>query len=987
MMKKGIGIICTLVLFTFLFLNIFLVSAANLNVCDSGCNYTTIQSAINNANSGDVVNVSAGIYHENQILIDKSVSVIGADKDTTIIDGSKATLSSTGLVRITATGNVLFANFTLNNAGGEANGGDGNDGLTNVGIYAQSNSSTAVYTIINNKIYGTNNVNDEEDYGLYSNSGEEKLIFTKNIISKTGGNSILIEKHPGETEISFNMLDAGIYGIDSIFYMTYGNINVTKLQNIYYNTIDMSTGGTDRATAISFMSSYSGSGPIGDGKYTNIQISYNTINNLKNNKRGISLYNDAFGDGKAGEIKDSIIKGNKIYGNGKPSNFAIRLAGYVTDTIISENYIKDCDQSFYGTSARNNFTAYPTGTIVKNNSFEGNEKFIWDGLVSLDAKNNWWGSCEDPSSKIIGNVSFNPWLGACIENKIASKNCIFSSEAVILYANVSSLVCIGNVIFSYNTNGIWKNVSGVVNSGIGNYMGVINKNYLMDGEDVLWTVYADDCYGHQTKDSISSFHVSLKTNLTTIPKNPEGLNGWYISEPLFILLNPETSSIFYRWDSAQNQVYISPFGLESTPNNGNLTGGIFELNYFSNTTCGLEPEENKIFKVDLTNPVVKNLVPADKSVIYNNKRPTIQAYLDEVYAENSGIDKFSIIMKVNGVKVDKTISDSDILDAVVRYNPVSDLLEGLNSVTINVSDKAGRKTQFSWIFYINTSAADLNLTVLLPENKNYNTKKVKISLTTISEAAKIEYINYDDKMPKFKLLCLKCKEYGSIRDKTLILNEGSNSITIRATDKFGNTDEKNIELFIDSIKPVVSMTKPIRNSLTKGEFYIKYNEDNLKAMSIIYGNDHNFITKDLYSQCNESGKNKECFFNLNISDFNGQDIMYWFNLSDNINSVISKQVKVKVDTSVPEININNPADNYTYLSTRGNILFNISVNENTKIEYYDSSDIIPRWTILCGNCNKYVRIKRLRLGEHEIFFKATDKSGNSAVEKVSFNVK
>jgi len=48
-------------------------------------NYPTIQQAINNASEGDTIYVRKGVYVENPVA-NKSVSLIGEDRDATIID-------------------------------------------------------------------------------------------------------------------------------------------------------------------------------------------------------------------------------------------------------------------------------------------------------------------------------------------------------------------------------------------------------------------------------------------------------------------------------------------------------------------------------------------------------------------------------------------------------------------------------------------------------------------------------------------------------------------------------------------------------------------------------------------------------------------------------------------------------------------------------------------------------------------------------------
>jgi parallel beta-helix repeat protein len=81
----------------------------NLN---TGLNYTTIQAAIN-ANetlNGHTIFVEAGTYYEN-VVVDKSVFLIGEDRNTTVID----VLGGGTAVQITAN-NVLVENFTMRNS-------------------------------------------------------------------------------------------------------------------------------------------------------------------------------------------------------------------------------------------------------------------------------------------------------------------------------------------------------------------------------------------------------------------------------------------------------------------------------------------------------------------------------------------------------------------------------------------------------------------------------------------------------------------------------------------------------------------------------------------------------------------------------------------------------------------------------------------------------------------------------------------------------
>jgi len=75
--------------------------------------YSTIQEAINAANLGDTVYVSAGTYYEN-VVLNKSVSFIGESKSTTIINGG-----GVGNVIAVTASHVNVSGFTLEMSGAD----------------------------------------------------------------------------------------------------------------------------------------------------------------------------------------------------------------------------------------------------------------------------------------------------------------------------------------------------------------------------------------------------------------------------------------------------------------------------------------------------------------------------------------------------------------------------------------------------------------------------------------------------------------------------------------------------------------------------------------------------------------------------------------------------------------------------------------------------------------------------------------------------
>ena len=76
---------------------------------------STIQEAIDAAGARDTIQVAPGTYHEN-LVISKSVSLIGENAATTIIDGSE---TKDHVVYIGYTNNVVFSGFTVQGSWGD----------------------------------------------------------------------------------------------------------------------------------------------------------------------------------------------------------------------------------------------------------------------------------------------------------------------------------------------------------------------------------------------------------------------------------------------------------------------------------------------------------------------------------------------------------------------------------------------------------------------------------------------------------------------------------------------------------------------------------------------------------------------------------------------------------------------------------------------------------------------------------------------------
>lgn len=162
-------------------LNIGAASAATLNV-GQGQTYTTIQSAINAAKTGDVISVSEGTYLENLVVKTNGISIIGQNKEKTIIDGKK----TGSVIRIEAN-NVKVSGFTVQNSGGSGQSDGG------VSLYRANNNEMANLILVNNvvaisiyqdsnsNIVSGNDIRQNSKYGVFVFASNDNKIFNNNI--------------------------------------------------------------------------------------------------------------------------------------------------------------------------------------------------------------------------------------------------------------------------------------------------------------------------------------------------------------------------------------------------------------------------------------------------------------------------------------------------------------------------------------------------------------------------------------------------------------------------------------------------------------------------------------------------------------------------------------------------------------------------------------------------------------------------------------
>lgn len=124
----------------------------------------SIQAAINAANSGDIISVDSGVYNEN-VMVNKSVSLIGKNPSNTIIDGNGTEMNT--VIITSHTNNVKIENFTIQN-------GEGSD--------------PANLRIVNSKGHKIrSNILRQSQYGLHIRDSNDSLIADNVIANNTNG--------------------------------------------------------------------------------------------------------------------------------------------------------------------------------------------------------------------------------------------------------------------------------------------------------------------------------------------------------------------------------------------------------------------------------------------------------------------------------------------------------------------------------------------------------------------------------------------------------------------------------------------------------------------------------------------------------------------------------------------------------------------------------------------------------------------------------
>jgi parallel beta-helix repeat protein len=303
--------------------------------------HPTIQEAINHANPGDTIFVDNGTYYEH-VAINKSISLVGENRSTTIIDGGETDT----VISITAS-NVTVKGFTVQKSA---------QGLYNSGIFVDHSSNN---NISHNKI-------KDNYHGIYLLSSNDNVI-SNNDVASNNYHGIYLDYSTGNV-VSYN--DASFNSNDGISLHS-SNDNIVSHNNAMSNNNDgiylYSSNDNIISQSEVTLNSYHGVSLHSSGGN---MISHNNASSNENN--GIHLdqssNNMVFGD----EFSFNSLHGIYLF--------------YSNDNSVFNNNISKNDYGIRLHSPSNNNTFY-------HNNFLDNKNQIWTESVnswSDDGEGNYW---------------------------------------------------------------------------------------------------------------------------------------------------------------------------------------------------------------------------------------------------------------------------------------------------------------------------------------------------------------------------------------------------------------------------------------------------------------------------------------------------------------------------------------------------------------------------------------------------------------------
>ncbi len=290
-------------------------------------------------------------------------------------------------------------------------------------------------------------------------------------------------------------------------------------------------------------------------------------------------------------------------------------------------------------------------------------------------------------------------------------------------------------------------------------------------------------------------------------------------DTVVVVVNGVSTTLTYNSTSGKYEgTLTAPDATSGMNNNGsgpgvgaNATSGYYPVvvratdeagNVTEETVSGSYANRLKLYVKETTAPTSAIQYPSAGANIGNNAKPTIRFTLTDT---GSGINASTVKIKVDGTEYAPSTSSFDAAGEVLTctYTPSSNLADGSHTIAINGSDYDGNAaTEVTASFTVDTTPPTLNITA--PTN-NLLTNQASVTVTGTTNDANSTPVS-------ISIACGGTTHTPDVGNdgtfsQVVALTEGSNVITITATDSSGLTTTVTRTVVYDGTAPnFVSIT-------------------------------------------------------------------------------------------------------------------------------------------------------------------------------------
>ena len=431
--------------------------------------YPTIQDAINSGatSDGDVISVKPGVHPEN-LVVNKTLSIVGQNEAKTIIDGCN---SGTG-VQITSS-NVTLSGFTIRNSGANSSAGIYLDNVGNCSIV--DNTVSANYYGIFLNCSGDNMLRNNAMNGNIYNlgiDGNESAHFINNIDNSNTVNGKKVYYLTNETNLNINPStypDVGYLALVNCKDITVQNLNLSNNGNgiLLVNTQNSTLIGNKVENSIEGLRLMNSEGNIlRNNNLTNntynfwVQSGFSNYVDASNTLNGKPIYywinqNNKAVPSNAGYVALVNCSGITVQNLDLASNWQSIVLSSSTNSTVSNNQISS---NYYGIDLENS----SNGNSIRENTVVN----CTQGITLSDCKDN------NIANNVLSNNQYGGYFTSSSFNTI-SENTVNTNidHGMQFTLDCNNNTLIGNSINHNNVAVEFTNSSGntiVQNSFTGN---------------------------------------------------------------------------------------------------------------------------------------------------------------------------------------------------------------------------------------------------------------------------------------------------------------------------------------------------------------------------------------------------------------------------------------------------------------------------------------------------------------------------------------